>query len=44
MAKKSYWSGIAVAAAVVAVSAAAVSFTSRANAEPNEVLVYTTPT
>jgi hypothetical protein len=44
MAKRRLWSGIAVAAAAVAVSATAVSWTSRASAEPNEVLVYTTPT
>lgn len=44
MAKTSYWNGIAVATAVAAVSAAAVSWTARANAEPAEVLVYASPT
>jgi len=44
MAKTSYWSGIAVATAVAAVSVTAVSCTARANAQSAEVLVYASPT
>jgi len=44
MAKKTYWGLIAVAAATVTVSAAALSCTSRANASPADVLIYASPT